>query len=802
MDKITNKQAASSGVSAIDHGNYVRDILGHAQGSLPDEVFRFLKHTFLSQTTAASIIREAVKVYPEMNLLVGAKYATPERGDGVSQEDNKTFGEFVYGTKLSKADLIEFERNAVGTMNLKYVLMNEYNRFTECQSGPDKLTQASFDRMRKFTLDTLDFNVSGVDAMLRYMELMDTKLVYMPISDMGKTQTLEDILLEQFNKKFADHDHAIAYCLKHAPQYLPSFARLDTQYKEIITEATNCKVNIGQFIQGEMPSGTLDELKGMTQKAFDFYMSHFWYDVSGALGMKVQNGSVTCNESLAQKFFKAYELLNMVRLWKIDHKKAYADYIGRVCQEFGGFPMKQPKDMVMGRIIAMMRLSNKQEIALIMEEYNKLDTHTRAILELHFNKSWYQEDYAYLPYYGPATFTNLIGQFTNLLHGDRDLGLKSAAHFAFKLFARIFQKTEVYLSKTKKEWTIIVNMTDIANPQKAWPDGQLVPEKIIDKIQTHDLVIESFNDGFKVKFVDKTLFLQTLQTIHSLKDLQQKQVVLIAMGGGSDVVQATSLADQLRSQWVWVKAIVSVRTAKTGSEGKGALGSQRQYKNTTILAPGVHQISNDSSEANGRFYEPLASQEWFQSFLVEYDPAQPQQLQERLDSLGKQTGILIDKTGVIWLDTWGDMLYAFSKQVASNDHSKDQDTLVQERIQAQQNPSFTFVAAPGVDTPADANTIIDAKKMMMYRPDSSMKKRIVRFYDKHKFNGSDPTKYGKTSNAFYLKNTQPDLPVDFHAMTHIPLKNVLSSTNPWDPYVYIHDDTGNYLVILNKMLTK
>jgi|GEM_PF-6506670 len=49
--------------------------------------------------------------------------------------------------------------------------------------------------------------------------------------------------------------------------------------------------------------------------------------------------------------------------------------------------MKQPKDMVMGRIIAMMRLSNKQEIALIMEEYNKLDTHTRAILELHFNKS-------------------------------------------------------------------------------------------------------------------------------------------------------------------------------------------------------------------------------------------------------------------------------------------------------------------------------------------------------------------------------------------------------------------------------
>lgn|GEM_PF-4739982 len=75
-----------------------------------------------------------------------------------------------------------------------------------------------------------------------------------------------------------------------------------------------------------------------------------------------------------------------------------------------------------------------------------------------------------------------------------------------------------------------------------------MPEKIIDKIQTHDLVIESFNDGFKVKFVDKTLFLQTLQTIHSLKDLQQKQVVLIAMGGGSDVVQATSLADQLRSQ--------------------------------------------------------------------------------------------------------------------------------------------------------------------------------------------------------------------------------------------------------------
>ncbi len=810
MDKLHLVPDTASSLNLVDHGEYVRGILADNQGTLPDDVFRFLKNTFLTSTTAAAIIKKATEVYPEMNLLVKAKYATPEKAHG-AETTGQTFGEFVYGTKLSKADLIEFERNAVGTINFKYVLMNEYARFTECQTWTDKLTQSSFDQIRQFTLDTLDFGISGVDAMLRYMELMDTKLVYMPISDMGKTQTLEDILFEKFAKKFADHDHAIAYCLKHAPQYLPSFARLKDQYKKILTEATNCKVNIGQFIQGEMPSGTLSELKGMSKKAFDFYMLHFWYDVSGALGMKIQNGSVTCTEPLAKKFFKAYELLDAVRLWKIDHKKAYSDYIWWMCQDFGGFPLKQEKDMVIGRIIAMMRLSDKTEINLMRKVYDKLDTHTKAILEKHFNKSWYESDYAYLPYYAPATFSNLIGQFTNLMQGDRMLGLKSATHFALKLFARVFQKMEVALSKTKKEGTIICNLTEIANPKTLDAAGKQVLDastgkpveiKLIDIIQYQDLVIEPFNDGFQAKFIDRKPFLKTLHTLHSLKDLNQKEVVLIAMGGGSDVVQSTCLANQFRKQGVAVKGIISVRTSKTWSEWKGSLGSKREYKNTTELAPGIHRIRNDSSEEHGRFYEPFASQEWYNSYLIEYDPAQPNQLKERFDTLWELMNVFAWGIWVVWLDTWGDLLYGFSQAHAANDHSKDQDTLVQEYIEGLENTSFSVVAAPGIDTPPDVNSIIDGDKMMIYRPDSTTKKDIVRFYKKYNFDGSDKRKYGKTSNAFYLKNLEPDLPEDFYAMTHIPEPNILSTTNPRDPYVHIHEDTGNYLVILNKMCTK
>jgi hypothetical protein len=52
----------------------------------------------------------------------------------------------------------------------------------------------------------------------------------------------------------------------------------------------------------------------MDKKAYDFFMLHFLFDLAGAAGHGVQNGSITINNPTFERFQKCYDLLEQVRI--------------------------------------------------------------------------------------------------------------------------------------------------------------------------------------------------------------------------------------------------------------------------------------------------------------------------------------------------------------------------------------------------------------------------------------------------------------------------------------------------------
>jgi hypothetical protein len=134
-------------------------------------------------------------------------------------------------------------------MCLKRALMDQKDKFTECQAPAVKLNDENRNQLRTFTLNILGYDPKALDAMIYYLVALDAAVSYTVINDLGKTKSFEEIIKQEFKMDFADHDHLLAFGLEHKPELSPSFSRTDKEHQQVMLEGLKCKVNMGQFMQ-------------------------------------------------------------------------------------------------------------------------------------------------------------------------------------------------------------------------------------------------------------------------------------------------------------------------------------------------------------------------------------------------------------------------------------------------------------------------------------------------------------------------------------------------------------------------
>lgn len=246
--------------------------------------------------------------YPEISLYKGEVLGSPESSNFKGTEGDK-----------------ERMRTELSLLCLFWILKNDYNAFTECQQGAEKLKPETFTNLTQ-----------KVRGFLTTPELVHAMLVLMAIHDLGKCVWFSDAVRQKSNLVTSDHDVVLRDAFEYCPEILPSFVSLPIEHRLLIKDAWETGLNTGQFVQGECLPYHLVNALAMTKKnseCMNFFFCHELLDVAGVMGHEEPRGSKILNEQTLKNFQFAWNaLVNPA------HQKAediYRDYLWHRAPYFG-----------------------------------------------------------------------------------------------------------------------------------------------------------------------------------------------------------------------------------------------------------------------------------------------------------------------------------------------------------------------------------------------------------------------------------------------------------------------------------
>lgn len=706
--------------------------------------------------------RQLTGRFPELEAsILNYTHATPEQSVK-AQSGATVFGELY--PEYNSASLSEADRAYVSVRALDWVRDGDYASFTACQPASTRLTPDSFLWLQRHTKEVLDV-VAGVEVMrIMMVGAVSVAQTDLAINDLGKLGALQD-RVKQFSNLpgSVDHDVLMLRGLSEDATLSPSFWALMPEQRELVLDGLRSGVNISQIMQLENVPASLTGLAEISEPARKLHMFHSLYDLAGAAGHKVQNGSVTVSEPTLQNYRNVIESLEGLGTDKTA-QEAYDEYVSRKAFEFG-LDARVPEDYAVTRLATMMRKSNPEEAQQIRAVFEGLHVNTQAILTAELTRSGIDDGIATLIYYAPALLLNLQQQAETSEQWDTYIAT------GLTTMARLFQagRTRGFVQGSSENAVQTILSADIA---KAAAEAPL-------KLNTEE--IELLNDGFDVDALLRPVLsidINAFRRLVSLADIPGKRIVIVGMGGGSDGVQGAVFAKLFERVGKTCAAVVSVRDLKPQSQSsEGTIAKIRTVQNHGgEVVPGVYKVTPET-RGSGRFLEHLPASET-NMYLVTDD--KDSSLRDKLLSVIEAVGGDVDT--IIGLDTGGDVLYATTGHDVA-DATPDQDirTLRAIRTIGSVATKFAMIVAPGVDSPDNAEDVLQSNGASYFEPDTKQTQEILGIYKRWHMDGTDNRYFGKTPLAWQamLKSSNPN-----EIMTlDLPRSVVTSRTNPWNPYV-------------------
>ncbi len=651
---------------------------------------------------------------------------------------------------------MEFKRTKLSLDLLQWVFDGNYEKFTECQLGNTKLSRKSFYEIQQYTRSTLK-----TDADKYAME------AYLVINDLGKIISFVEEVESKLHIQSIDHDELLYEGLKRMPELSPTFVSLSDDYKEIILKGLSTNFNMGQFIQSENLPANLLPLQGIDIKSLNYYMLHVFYDIAGAAGHVKSNGSIIVTDDYWKSFKSANnEICDMV-CGKLSAQEAYNAYLSKRA-EMVNLQLEGNQDIAIVKICNLLRVYSPDEAEQIKKSYCNLPVQVREMLTKELSKDGITEN-GILLYYAPATLSNAVNYFKNNRDSD---AINKGIEIILPILANIYGLVKAKINKANKEEKVCtVFIADVA--QKAKQPLELPNYKF-------DFIDVNGNYDVKCDILEK-INLPTIQK----PIITGSNVLVIALGGGSDCIQATMLGKFVLKG---CRNVISIRTYKTSSQNEnGEMDKERKiYNPKEVLSDGVY-LCDINTSAEGRFFENMPSQIGMNSYLIidNEDGTLFSKIQSVIQHIEINSGDVIDT--ILGVDTGGDCLYPIKKDATNSETTPDQDRIGLETIIQFEKfgfKVFNSIVAPGIDSPNGITTeILTKANAISYQLSMQEREDILEMYYKWNMTGDDIKRFGKTSLIWQsaLRKQRGLVTVN------IPLKNVLSEDNPWIPTVTITD---------------
>jgi hypothetical protein len=695
--------------------------------------------------------RQLTVQYPEITALINeATHATPERRFTAT---SPTVGSRLFPNASPKA-LIEFDRAYLAIAVLESVLSDDYEAVTACQPGAVKLQRRSFDELRQHTADVLPDETA--------IQAMETDLA---INDLGKDdQFVRRVKAMPGVPDTVDHDVLMHHGLLINPRLSPSFVKLPPEYQKKIIDGLATGFNMGQMMQAENVAASLQGLADVSPETRDFHLLHCVYDLAGAAGHAVQNGSVILNEPTARDYRYVCEAIEGTGVTKTADE-AYQSFLAKKAKDYG-ISLDSENGVALTRLASMMRVADRKGATDVRRVFDGLPLNSRAILNKELSKHGTDDGIASLIYYASALLANLQKHA-----GTDKTSWREHVATGLTTLARIYQtgRTRKPVLKAKGSGVQTILISEIAAAAAADPRS-----------------LDRSRISLEGTGMDVTAHLSPVPTINlarflrlkSLRDLAGDRFAVVGMGGGSDGVQAAVIAQLMGDAGKDCPAVMSIRTAKPQSQtSDGVIADRREVRNHGgEIAEGVYRITTQTT-GSGRFLEHLPAGE-VPMFMVQDD--------ERT-SVAEKLRAVIDHVGgvdaIIGLDTGGDVLQVPSDGQSAAVTTPDQDIRSLQAIRKLAGPiaKYCMIVAPGIDSPDDAEELLFRARAAYFEPDKKQTAKILASYKRWRMDGSDDRYYGKTPLAWQAslkaKQSEGIMTLD------LPTGVVIDDRNPWIPYV-------------------
>lgn len=444
-----------------------------------------------------------------------------------------------------------------------------------------------------------------------------------------------------------------------------------------------------------------------------------------------------------------FTLKKLKEKYKKDHN-LYDKYLKQRA-ELLGLPINSNKDIIIIKLCNLLKIYTTHEAKIVKNNFECQPLQVTKIIEREMVIEEINTQ-SNLLYCLPVVFYNALNFFKRKNYKSP---IEQTLNILLPIMSIIYGKIIAKKNSDKNKSTCVIYLNQLEKLSKS-------PTKLLNYSYT---IITLGND-----YVLKCTKLENIKVKNSIEDLSilKENSLLVALGGGSDCLQATMLGKYILNN---CKNIISVRTAKT------ILGTKRNVTNIKKQIGNGVFLCGENTKLGGRFFENLPCQIGMNCYLILVDDYQNlfEQIKCVIDYISNEINI----TNIIGVDTGGDLIYPNNKSILNQESTPDQDRMVMETLLRFENLGYkiyTSIIAVGIDSPNGITSkILNKANAKVYTLKDEEKINILSQYKEWNIDGSDKNKFGKTALIWQsaLNQNQGLITVN------IPLDNVLSKNNPW-----------------------
>lgn len=267
-------------------------------------------------------------------------------------------------------------------------------------------------------------------------ELLDAALVAMVVAPLGKVPKFREQLVPSMD----GYKYVLRHVMDTSKNVLPSYARLEPQYRRLVKHCLTQDFLFEQFLEAENLPANLDCVRDMLREAgrqddlssqqyLDFFLFQVFAELCGSLGNESLEGSVYMTEERFTNFQLGIDLIRRLGAEgrQLSAQAVYDAYLAERARALSlSFDEKNPESKAIARLACLCRINDPFAGMKVSESFKTLTPKEREALTKYLNVDGIKEKPGFILCNSPAFLENAWA--------NKEVGLLPAVRILLRIY--------------------------------------------------------------------------------------------------------------------------------------------------------------------------------------------------------------------------------------------------------------------------------------------------------------------------------------------------------------------------------